>query len=650
MSQPLIRSVLPLLVLLLFYTQACAQMQQGDGIWIRNAYYGEFQTFDKCYGHQPGNGQYHHHVHPICLRAQLDDNLVTVSAGRTGTSYREKTSGWKHSPILGWSFDGYPIYGPYGYSDPMNSTSAVRRMKTGFRLRAMTQRTALPDWALAHHTGVSQQLSAAQYGPDVSDLFPLGRYVEDFEFVQSIGDLDQYNGRFAVTPEFPGGTYAYYVTIDENGAPAFPYILGMQYYGAMNGSGNAAAPLNAQTYFSNGALAQPLSTAAQLGSWQTKNSLQEAKIVSGFDPSTGPKTTWPVDVPAGGRTSGSVTSPAKADVQTISYTDADVYIASNNLGSYTMGPWFIDGSNGGVFQNFPSVQSFRARIPRAPAATTNRRTTGLGAVGIWVNGVAVFNVLDGSSYSNASKNDLGGGPVRPSSLHVSAASFEGGPAAPGSLMTAFSLFGAKLSQMTAAADSPSWPVSLGGTTVTVRDAAGIDHAATISFASPTQVNYRVPESVATGLATVTISANGTTIPGAINIQPIYPNLFSLNSEGLAAGLILRVRNNQQTYEPIYRVNAAGAVESLPINLGPATDQVYLILFGTGLGKAGLNPSVTATIGGGAGTVAYAGPQGGFTGLDQFNLLLPRTLASKGAVEINLVAGGKTGNSVKVMVQ
>ena len=38
--------------------------QQGDGVWVRNAYYGEAQTFDKCLGHQPGNGQYHHHAHP----------------------------------------------------------------------------------------------------------------------------------------------------------------------------------------------------------------------------------------------------------------------------------------------------------------------------------------------------------------------------------------------------------------------------------------------------------------------------------------------------------------------------------------------------------------------------------------------------------
>src|SRR5260221_9210138 len=95
----------------------------GDGIWLRNGYFGERDTFDSCYGHQPGSGQYHHHVQPICLRAQLNDNLDTVYSGRTGASYRERSSGWIHSPILGWALDGYPIYGPYGYSDPTKASS-----------------------------------------------------------------------------------------------------------------------------------------------------------------------------------------------------------------------------------------------------------------------------------------------------------------------------------------------------------------------------------------------------------------------------------------------------------------------------------------------------------------------------------------------
>src|SRR3984957_14959687 len=72
----------------------------GDGIWQRNAAFGESETFDLCNGHQPGSGMYHHHINPVCLRAQLNDNVVAVSTGRLGTQYTEHTANWTHSPIL----------------------------------------------------------------------------------------------------------------------------------------------------------------------------------------------------------------------------------------------------------------------------------------------------------------------------------------------------------------------------------------------------------------------------------------------------------------------------------------------------------------------------------------------------------------------
>ena len=620
---------------------------QGDGVWLRNAYYGEAQTFDRCLGHQPGNGQYHHHVQPICLRAQLDDNLELVGTSRIGTAYREKTTGWKHSPILGWMFDGYPIYGPYGYSDPTNPNSAIKRLKPSFRLRTMTQRTSLPDWALARHAGVSQQLSATQSGPDVSDTFPLGRYIEDYEFVQGLGDLDVHNGRFTVTPEFPNGTYAYFVTITDGGAPAFPYITGLQLYGNVTGGGNATAPANAQDYFSNGAYSQTVPNTPLLNSWLTKNSQQNAQVVNGFDPTAGAQSTWPVTRPTGAQVSGGQAAAVKADSQSISFTDSTVYLTANGLGSYTMGPWFIDGMNGGVFMNFPTAQNVRAQFPRSPSAAATKRNTNLGAIGLWVNGVAVFDGADGSSYSNANRNDVGGGIVRLSSMHVSAASFEGGPTAPGALMAAFPMFGAKLATSTASASSTAWPTTLGGATIAIRDSAGTTHSAPISYASPTQVNYQVPDAAATGLATITISANGVSIPGAINVVSAYPNLFQFNGEGLAAAQILRVRNGQQTYENIYQV-VNGAVVALPIDFGPATDELYLVVYGTGLGKT--SPAVTAKIGGADSFVLYAGSQGTYAGLDQYNLSLPRSLAGKGKVDVIVTANGKASNLVNITIK
>lgn len=649
MSKNLMNSAILIFWLLVCSVAVWAQppQQQGDGVWVRNAYYGEAQTFDKCLGHQPGNGQYHHHAHPVCLRAQLEDNLVTVNTGRTGTVYREKVAPWTHSPILGWALDGYPIYGPYGFSDPNNANSAIKRMKSSFKLRALTQRTSLPDWALAHHPNTPQMLAANQYGPDVSDAFPLGRYVEDFDFVSGFGDLDQYNGRMCVTPEFPNGTYAYFVTLDDNGTPAFPYIIGMQYYGNLTGSNNAVAPATAQSFFANGAYTQTGVSAPQLAAWFTKNSQQDARVVSGFDPSAGAKTTWPVDRPVGAQVSGGVAAPVKADPQTISYTEAAVYVTSNNLGSYVMGPWFIDAANGGVFNNFPSAQNFRIQLPRTPAAAATKRATGLGAVGIWVNGVAVFNVLDGASYSNAQRTDVGGGGVRLSSIHVSAASFEGGPTSPGALMTAFPLFGAKLATSIAAAETPVWPTTLAGSVVTIRDAAGVNHTAALAYAAPGQVNYRVPENAATGLATVTIAANGVSIPGALNIVAAYPNLFQLGNDNVAAGYLIRVRNGQQSFEPVYQVSNAGVITPALIDLGPESDQVYLIVFGSGLGKS---TQVNATVGGINVTPAFAGPQGTFTGLDQLNLLLPRTLAGKGKVAMTVTAEGRASNQVNLTIK
>jgi hypothetical protein len=266
---------------------------QGDGIWRRDAFYGEIQTLDTCEGHQPGNGQYHYHANPICLRYEAGDNVELVRNKRTGTIYREKAAPWKHSPILGWALDGYPVYGPYGYSDPRSASSAIRRVKVSFRLRTITERTSIPDWTLPNHPGVSAQLTAAQHGPAINELFPLGRYIEDYEYVAGLGDLDVYNGRFAVTPEYPQGTYAYYVTIDDSGRPAFPYQISGQFNGAATGARAQTIPTDAQTFFENGQLAPTGQTSPSLTAWLTKNSTQNALVTSSYNPAVGPKTTWP---------------------------------------------------------------------------------------------------------------------------------------------------------------------------------------------------------------------------------------------------------------------------------------------------------------------------------------------------------------------
>lgn len=232
----------------------------GDGIWQRDANYAEEATFDHANAHQPGNGEYHYHTNPVALRAQLGDNIEFTGStnyfphDHVDTSnhthsndedlnYEELQSGWHHSPIIGWAKDGFPIYGPYGYSDPNDASSSVVRMQSNYRLRNITQRHSLDDWAARLHFGPNAVLNVngqydlpqAQWGPDVSGQFPLGAYIEDYETVEGLGTLDVFNGRFTKTPDFPNGTYAYFLTIDQSGEGVFPYAVGPQYNGSPTG-------------------------------------------------------------------------------------------------------------------------------------------------------------------------------------------------------------------------------------------------------------------------------------------------------------------------------------------------------------------------------------------------------------------------------
>jgi hypothetical protein len=124
----------------------------------------------------------------------------------------------RHSPIIGFALDGYPIYGPWAYTPD----GQLRRMRSSYQLRTITVRDRWPDGTL---------LAPGQAGPPVGADYPLGSFVEDYEYLANSGDLDRFNGRFAKTPEYPQGTYAYFLATDEAGNLAFPYLLAHEYYG-----------------------------------------------------------------------------------------------------------------------------------------------------------------------------------------------------------------------------------------------------------------------------------------------------------------------------------------------------------------------------------------------------------------------------------
>jgi arylsulfatase A-like enzyme len=223
----------------------------GDGVWNRDAYHNESVTFDAGYAHQAGNN-YHNHAQPIALRYQLGDH---VDYNATTKTYSESTAPvTKHSPIVGWAADGLPVYGPYGYSNPTNASSGIRRMISGFVLRngangttAISVRQVLPLWAQRIQNKTT--LLVNQYGPAVVTGYLLGHYIEDYDFrgdliptqTQTTGatirdyDLNEQNVRFCHTPEFPTGTWAYFTPIETNGTPVMPYTTGRQYYGAPTG-------------------------------------------------------------------------------------------------------------------------------------------------------------------------------------------------------------------------------------------------------------------------------------------------------------------------------------------------------------------------------------------------------------------------------
>ena len=214
------------------YNAADARSYNNQNVWHQNANVVEAASFDTSPGHpapimngtgNPVPGIYHYHQSPDLLLNQLD-------AGNTGQH---------HSPIIGYALDGYPIYGPYGFANS-SGTGAIERIESSFRVRNITTRTTL-----ANGTSVLA-------GPAVSAAFPLGYYLEDFEFVDGSGNLDVHNGRFTVTPEYPDGTYAYFATLDGSGESFFPYLVGSSYYGVVAtdnlGTGNVVVPSDATLY------------------------------------------------------------------------------------------------------------------------------------------------------------------------------------------------------------------------------------------------------------------------------------------------------------------------------------------------------------------------------------------------------------------
>ncbi|HZY59514.1 MAG TPA: hypothetical protein VFE56_07115 [Candidatus Binataceae bacterium] len=237
-------------------------------------------------------------------------------------------------------------------------------------------------------------------------------------------------------------------------------------------------------------------------------------------------------------------------------------------------------------------------------------------------------------------------PAVPALSIVSAASLRAGTLAPASLATAL---GSGLANATATPDADP-PTTLGGTTVSIVDSAGTSWQAPLIYVSPTKINCEIPDGVALGAAAVTITpSSGPPQSAQTQIASVAPGVFTLNDAGLVAATVLRVSGDQQTYEDVFQTDDSGAIVARPIDMGPDTDQLSLIVSGTGFRAAGAGQT-SVSINGLDAPVSSAGAQGTPVGVDQATVMLPRSLAGAGSVDLVLTAAGQTANTVNISFQ
>lgn len=213
-------------------------------------------------------------------------------------------------------------------------------------------------------------------------------------------------------------------------------------------------------------------------------------------------------------------------------------------------------------------------------------------------------------------------------------------------------FGANLTTTSESASSLPLPTTLAGISLKVRDVAGTETLAPLFFASPSQVNLLVPEAAVEGPATITLLAGDKTIAtGGASIAATAPALFTASSDGggYPTASVLRVKTNGDLiYEPVATFDPVQSkFIAAPIDFGDPTDQLFLVIFGTGFRHRSSLAGVNVKIGGLNARVDYVGRQNDFVGLDQLNIALDRALIGRGEAILQLTVDEKAANPVKI---
>jgi hypothetical protein len=167
-------------------------LARGEGNWNIEALGHETFDFgdDMNHAHVQPNGAYHYHGMP--------ELLIDFLGEKDGMT------------LIGWASDGFPIYARYGYANSEDSQSQLKVLTTSYRLKSQADENR------------PNTLTAILGGPNetnnINKPIPMGAFTQDYEYVEGLGDLDECNGRFGTTPEFPNGIY-YYVVSDD-----FPFF------------------------------------------------------------------------------------------------------------------------------------------------------------------------------------------------------------------------------------------------------------------------------------------------------------------------------------------------------------------------------------------------------------------------------------------
>lgn len=196
--------------------------------WNRDAVPAERPGFDCAKAH-PAMGNYHHHQNPSAFNLDLVVSSNVCDLYPSDGLYVINPS--EHAPLLGFAYDGFPIYGAYAYTNT-DGTGGISRMKSSYQLKS-------------YPTGLRTN------GPAVNTTYFNGYFREDYEYIMHPSDptyLDAHNGRFCITPEYPSGIYCYFATVDENHKSTYPYVVGPTFYGNVIVTTVTTVPAGTTTY------------------------------------------------------------------------------------------------------------------------------------------------------------------------------------------------------------------------------------------------------------------------------------------------------------------------------------------------------------------------------------------------------------------